>query len=108
MRILRQDLAVAFAAAVVACSPEPRPDVRDTAARAAAADDVSREEAIRLARDYVVRQQAASVVYLDSTEAEVVDSLWRVTFRRRALVVPAVLTVDVHRRTRALRFPGDE
>ena len=79
------------------------------AGRLALAPELSSDEAVRRARDFVVRHPAAAkAVYLDSTHVEAVDSLWRVTFRRRALVMPAVLTVDVHRRTGAMRFPGDE
>jgi hypothetical protein len=50
----------------------------------------------------------AAAVYLDSVQVAEADSTWHVMFRRRALVMPSVVTVDVHRRTGAMRFPGDE
>ena len=91
--------------ATLVCSP--RDTGRDESARAALAE-LTAEQAIVRARQFVVQQNAAAPVYLDSTAVTSVDEIWRVTFRRRALVVPAVLTVDVNRRTGAVRFPGDE
>jgi len=102
---------IVIGAVLIACSPTAPAAARDTPAPATSPSstrEITRDEAIRLARDYVVEQRAAEAVYLDSAQAEAVDPLWRVTFRRRALVAPAVLTVDVNRRTRAIRFPGDE
>ena len=108
MRFLTVSIVAAITAASVACTPAAPAGDRDTTSPPSATREITRDEAIRLARDYVVQQRAAEAVYLDSTQAEAVDSLWRVTFRRRALIAPTVLTVDVHRRTGALRFPGDE
>jgi hypothetical protein len=73
-----------------------------------ALEELTAEQAIVRARQFVVQQNAAAPVYLDSTAVTAVDDIWRVTFRRRALVVPAVLTVDVNRRTGDARFAGDE
>jgi hypothetical protein len=76
---------------------------------AAATSTVSREQAVRLARQFISRDTAVvKLVYLDSAEVSESDSIWHVMFRRRALVVPAVVTVDVDRHTGAMRFPGDE
>ena len=69
---------------------------------------LSRSEALDSARAFISRSAAAPHVHLDSAEVVAVDSLWRVAFRRRELVVPNVVTVDVHARTGAMRFPGDE
>jgi hypothetical protein len=70
--------------------------------------DLTLGEARDSARAFIARSSAASQVFLDSSAVEKVDSLWRITFRRRQLVVPNVVTVDVHERTGAMRFPGDE
>ena len=69
---------------------------------------LSREQALDSARAFIARSEMARLVFLDSAEVIGVDSLWRVTFRRRAVVAPNVVTVDVHARTGAMRFPGDE
>jgi hypothetical protein len=107
MRFRRAGLPLLIAGAALGCPPGPSTGEGDTPPRAASGE-LSRDDAVRRARDFVIRHGAAQEVYLDSTRAEAVDSLWRVTFRRRALIAPAVLTVDVHRWTGALRFPGDE
>jgi hypothetical protein len=69
---------------------------------------VSRDEAIRLARQFISRAPVASAVHLDSVEVAEAEATWHVMFRRRALMMPAVVTVDVDRRSGAMRFPGDE
>lgn len=68
----------------------------------------SREQAIRSARDFLARSPAASQVYLDSVDVAEGETIWHVMFRRRAIMAPAVITVDVDKRTGAMRFPGDE
>ena len=94
----------------VACENRPRPESAGVgpAAPPRATSGLTREEARDSARAFMARSSAAGHVFLDSSAVEQVDSLWRVTFRRRQLVVPNVVTVDVHARTRAMRFPGDE
>ena len=78
-------------------------------ASAPASSEVSRQQAIELARQFIARDSAVSRhVYLDSIDVAEGEAIWHVMFRRRALVVPAVVTVDVDRRTGAMRFPGDE
>ena len=96
---------LAIAGATLVCSP--RDTGREDSIRTALAE-LTAEQAIVRARQFVVQQNAAAPVYLDSAAVTAVDEIWRVTFRRRALVVPAVLTVDVNRHTGAARFPGDE
>ena len=93
-----------------ACDRRPQPEraASGPAGPPGAPPAVSREQALDSARAFMVRSSAASQVFLDSTAVESVDSLWRVTFRRRQLVIPNVVTVDVHARTGAMRFPGDE
>jgi hypothetical protein len=103
---------------VIACSDSASgggraPGERATVApsRAAMPQDVagvSRDDAIRRAREFIAREPVAAAVYLDSVQVAEADSTWHVMFRRRALVMPSVVTVDVHRRTGAMRFPGDE
>ena len=96
---------LAIGGATIVCSP--READRDDSVRTALSE-LTAEQAIVRARLFVVQQNAASHVYLDSAAVTAVDVIWRVTFRRRALVVPAVLTVDVNRHTGDARFAGDE
>lgn len=96
-------VAVAMAGAS-GCSPASDAEGKNESTLA----ELSSEQAIRGARDFVVRSGVDSLVYLDSARVVEVESIWRVTFRRRAMVVPNVVTVDVDRRTGAMRFPGDE
>ena len=97
-----------------ACSRTAPAGERDSAATvappapSAASPAVSREAAIRRARDFIARSPAAAQVYLDSVDVAEGETLWHVMFRRRAMVFPNVVTVDVDRRTGAMRFPGDE
>jgi hypothetical protein len=103
MMLRRVASAVALAAAA-ACSREPAADARDTTYAT-----VSRTRAVEMARGFVQRHPAvAAAVHLDSVDVAEGEGLWHVMFRRRALVVPAVVTVDVDRQTGAMRFPGDE
>lgn len=90
-----------------ACSPSP-PATTGDSATGAPPQAISREQAIRSARRFIAASAAASAVYLDSVEVADGEAVWHVMFRRRALVAPAVVTVDVNRRTGAMRFPGDE
>jgi hypothetical protein len=100
----------------VACSPRESAETRDSASwlvtstlsaqpRAVAP---SREQAIRNAREFLARTPAAAQVYLDSVTVAEGEATWHVMFRRRAIMAPFVVTVDVDRRTGAMRFPGDE
>jgi hypothetical protein len=103
-------------AASVACSPRESPATRDSASWLVTSTlsappkpiAPSREQAIRNARDFLARSPMAAQVYLDSVEVAEGEATWHVMFRRRAIMKPAVLTVDVDRRTGAMRFPGDE
>ncbi|MDB4884364.1 MAG: hypothetical protein JWL95_3130 [Gemmatimonadetes bacterium] len=70
--------------------------------------ELSPEEAIQRARDFVVKAHAAEDVDLESSAVEASEAVWRVTFQRRELAPPKVLTVDVNRRTASTRFPRDE
>jgi hypothetical protein len=97
-------IAIALSGGVAGCSTR---DSTADSARAALAE-LTAEQAIVRARQFMVQQNTSAPVYLDSAAVTAVDEIWRVTFRRRALVVPAVVTVDVNRRTGAARFPGDE
>ena len=113
MRMTRSLRRLAWASMVVAlagCDERPRSEGAPlaTAGPSSAPAGLSRRHALDSARAFIARSSAASEVHLDSTAIEAVDSLWRVTFRRRALVLPNVVTVDVHARTGAMRFPGDE
>lgn len=72
------------------------------------AGQLTRQQALDSATAFMRRSSFASHVQLDSTTVQEVDSIWRVTFKRRELVIPNVITVDVHSRTGAMRFPGDE
>ena len=100
----------------LACSPRESPATRDSASwlvtstLSALPKPVapSRDQAIRNARDFLARSPVAAQVYLDSVDVAEGEATWHVMFRRRAIMMPAVVTVDVDRRTGAMRFPGDE
>jgi hypothetical protein len=106
----------ALTAASVACSPRESPATRDSASWLVTSTlsappkpvALSRERAIRNARDFLARSPVAAQVYLDSVDVAEGEATWHVMFRRRAIMMPAVVTVDVDRRTGAMRFPGDE
>ena len=105
-RILSHTLAALVLAS--ACA-RTEPASAGESASAPASSEVSRTQAIALARQFIARDTAVvRHVYLDSIDVADGGATWHVMFRRRALVVPAVVTVDVDRRTGAMRFPGDE
>lgn len=90
------------------CGPAGPPAGGDTARTTA--DAITRPHAARLAREFLVRERATGGVFLDSVSVhEGSPAEWRVAFVRRArLVLPAELSVYVHRRTGAARLGGDE
>jgi hypothetical protein len=98
-------LALAFP--LDACS-RSAPGATAESAAAAPLLAISRDQAIQGARQFISRSPAASAVYLDSVQVAEAEATWHVMFRRRALIAPTVVTVDVDRRTGAMRFPGDE
>lgn len=104
-------LASGVVAFVTACETQPRSEraTSEPAGPPIPPSALTRELALDSARAFMARSSAAQHVFLDSTAIEAVDSLWRVTFRRRQqFVLPNVVTVDVNARTGAMRFPGDE
>ena len=103
----RAVIGAGLVAAALACGSEPRAD-RGAGETTTGGSGLSRQQALDSARAFMARSSGASQVYLDSSEVQRVDSIWRVTFRRRALIIPNVVTVDVHATTGAMRFPGDE
>ena len=96
-----------LAVAIAGCSPGDSNVDRDTS-RAAASEELTREQAIENARNFVVRARVDDQVYLDSSTVQPSGASWLVMFRRRKLMAPTVLTVEVNRRTAAMRFYGDE
>jgi hypothetical protein len=97
-------LAIAVAAA---CSSGDSAADRDRLRRASA-EELTRELAVLNARNFVVRAGVDGQVYLDSTTVDSSGANWLVMFRRRKQMMPSVLTVEVNRRTAAMRFFGDE
>ena len=93
--------------AVAGCSSGESAAARDRVRRAAS-EELTREQAVLNARNFVVRAGVEREVYLDSATVDSSGSNWLVMFRRRKLMAPTVLTVEVNRRTAAMRFFGDE
>ena len=111
--IMRRRLALVTAVItfVAACESRPYSEraAREPAGPPRTPPELTRQQALDSARAFMARSSGAPQVFLDSTAIEAVDSLWRVTFRRRTqFVIPGVVTVDVNARTGSMRFPGDE
>ena len=106
-RLRRRATWTTLAIMLAGCSPGDSNVDRDTS-RAAASEELTREQAIENARNFVVRAGVAEQVYLDSATVQPSNANWLVMFRRRKLMAPTVLTVEVNRRTAAMRFFGDE
>jgi hypothetical protein len=91
-----------------ACSQSPPAARRDSTVVPADAG-VTRDQAVRTARQFIAKDSSvAAAIHLDSVDVADGGAVWHVMFRRRAMVVPNVVTVDVDRRTGSMRYPGDE
>lgn len=99
---------VALGVLVVACgcaesAPEQSIDTGTTLRR-----ELTRAEAIAVAKRLVAESRVDSLIYLDSVQVSLEPTVWRVAFRRRWMEAPFQMTIDVDRRTGTARFLGDE